>query len=91
MAGVLGIIPGAGYLYSGHKETAFSAFITNLAFGYAAKQAFDHGNQALGGLLAYLTLGWYAGSIYGSVKTAQMTNDRLRKDVVLRLQLGFDF
>jgi len=74
LAGFLSVIPGAGYLYCERYQDALIAFLLNGALIYAAYESFDAGNPALGGLLAFVEVGSYAGNIYGAVTSAHKYN-----------------
>lgn len=70
LAGVLGVVPGLGYLYCGLPQTAVAAAIVTGVFVEATREAFLHDQNALGGFTLAFGLSWYAGSIYGSVQSA---------------------
>jgi TolA-binding protein len=74
LAGFLSVIPGAGYLYCERYQDALIAFLINGALIYAAYESFDSENPALGGLLAFVGVGFYAGNIYGAVTSAHKYN-----------------
>ncbi len=74
----LGLLPGAGYFYSGFHQTGVSALIVNLVFAEGAREAFRHSQPTLGGFLTAFEVSWYAGSIYGSGKSAQRYNEYYR-------------
>lgn len=74
VAGTLSIIPGAGYLYLGRYRDAATAFLINAALIGATWEAFDNGNEILGGLLGVVGAGFYSGNIYGSVSSAHKYN-----------------
>ncbi len=86
IAGLLGLVPGLGYLYAGHKQTAIAAVIVNAVFAGATIQAFRSEQEVLGGFLAAFTLSWYAGSIYGSVQGARRSNSHLQQEQWSRFQ-----
>ncbi|MCG8619817.1 MAG: hypothetical protein MI802_26645, partial [Desulfobacterales bacterium] len=69
-AGILAIIPGGGFLYCDRYKDAFVTFCLNTGLMYAAYEAFDSGNPALGGIISFVEAGFYAGNIYGSVSAA---------------------
>ena len=93
LAGVLSVIPGAGYLYCERYQDALIAFLLNGALIYAAYESFDAENPALGGLLAFVGVGFYAGNIYGAVTSAHKYNrkktglflERLKDNVKINL------
>jgi len=70
------LLPGAGQLYTGNLRDAGLAFTLNAAFIWAAVEAFDHDNEALGGILCFFEIGWYGGNIYNAVNHAHQSNQR---------------
>ena len=74
LAGYLSVIPGAGYLYCGRYRDAMTAFLLNGALIYAAYKSFDNDNYALGGIVTLVEMGFYTGSIYGSVNSVRKYN-----------------
>jgi tetratricopeptide (TPR) repeat protein len=74
LAGFLSIIPGAGYLYCERYQDALIAFLLNSGLIYAAYESFDDDNNALGGVIAFVEFGFYAGNIYGAVASAHKYN-----------------
>jgi putative component of membrane protein insertase Oxa1/YidC/SpoIIIJ protein YidD/tetratricopeptide (TPR) repeat protein len=91
LAGVLGIVPGLGYLYDGYPEAALSSLIVNGLFLGGAYEAFRQDQVALGAILAFFTSGWYAGNIYGSVTSAYRRNAKVKRDLLLRMDIGLVF
>lgn len=91
LAGILGVVPGLGYLYAGYRQTALSAFLVNGAFIWATVEAFDSGQNGLGAVLGVLSFGWYSGNIYGSVRSAHRHNQKIDSDYLAKLQVGFAF
>ncbi len=74
MAGILAVFPGAGYVYCGRYHDALMSFLFNSAMAYAAYEAVDADLEALGSLIGITGLGFYAGSVYGSVSAAHKYN-----------------
>lgn len=74
LAGTLSIIPGAGQLYCNRYEDALIALAVNVGIFWAAHDAFDQDQYALGGVLAFIGIGFYAGNIYGAVGDAHKFN-----------------
>lgn len=91
IAGLLGIVPGLGYLYSGYEQTAVASFIVNGLFIYGTVEAFKQHNEGLGIMLGIISLGWYSGNIYGSVKSAQRSNIKAERDILFKFDLGFEY
>jgi putative component of membrane protein insertase Oxa1/YidC/SpoIIIJ protein YidD len=90
LAGVLGVVPGLGYLYTGHRQTALAALLINGLFGWATVSTFQRQNYGLGALVGVVSLGFYAGNIQGSVRSARRFNQRHREEVAGRVRLDVD-
>ena len=71
------ILPGAGYLYVGQKQSAMTSFLINALFIAAAYQLFDHGYIPAGILVTSLETGWYFGGINGAGLEAKQYNQIL--------------
>lgn len=74
LAGLLAVVPGAGFLYCERYQDALVSFLLNAGLMVAAYEAFDQGNEALGGVIGLVETGFYAGNIYGSMTTAHRYN-----------------
>jgi hypothetical protein len=65
---------------------------------YAAYEAFDNDNNALGGIITLVELGFYTGNIYGAVSSAHKYNrtktgqfiQKLRKNHKVNFSAGFN-
>ena len=98
LAGILSIIPGTGFLYCERYQDALIAFLLNGAMICAAYEAFDSGNDALGGIITFVETGFYAGNIYGSVSSAHKYNrnkteqflDKLKKNTKIGFSAGYN-
>ncbi|GAB6097742.1 hypothetical protein JCM14469_39960 [Desulfatiferula olefinivorans] len=88
VAGTLALIPGAGYLYLERYQDALVAFLLNGGLILAAAESFDHDRPALGGVIAFVGFGFYAGNIYGSAGSAHKYNRRAARDFLTRLKEG---
>lgn len=74
LAGTLSIIPGGGQLYCGRKQDAVVAFLINAGLIWAACEAFDDDQIALGAVISFVEFGFYAGNIYGAISDAHKFN-----------------
>lgn len=95
------VLPGAGYLYVGQKQSALTAFLLNGLFIAATVHFFNKGHIAAGIITASFEMGWYFGGIYGAGESAKLYNERLYEDLaypalnrnglfpVLMLKYGF--
>ncbi len=82
IAGLSGLIPGAGYIYTNRYQDAFISFLFNGALIYAAYESFERENYALGGVISFVGFGFYSGSIYGSVSSAHKYNRKERRQFI---------
>lgn len=71
------ILPGAGYLYVGQRQTAATAFLLNGLFIGATYIFFHKGNIPAGIIFTSFEAGWYFGGIYGAGQEAKFYNERL--------------
>ncbi len=76
LAGSLSVLPGLGQLYCERYEDAIIAFLLNGGLIWASVEAFNHDLYALGGVIGFVELGFYAGNIYGAVGDAHKYNSR---------------
>ena len=74
LAGALSILPGAGFFYCERYRDALVAFLLNAGLIFAAYESFDQGNEALGGVIAFVETGFFMGNIYGSINAAHRHN-----------------
>jgi tetratricopeptide (TPR) repeat protein len=74
IAGLLATVPGAGHLYCKRYRDALASFLVNGALIFAAYEAFDHDQNALGGIITFVELGFYSGNIYSAVSSAHKYN-----------------
>jgi tetratricopeptide (TPR) repeat protein len=92
-AGMLSIIPGGGQLYCKRYQDAVTAFLINGGLIWAAWEAFDNENYALGTVIGFVEFGFYAGNIYGAVSSAHKYNrDRIaefREGLARHRQMSF--
>lgn len=86
VAGFLSILPGGGYFYCERYQDALVAFLLNGALIVASWEAFDQGNPALGGVIAAVEFGFYAGNIYGGIASAHKYNNRKTHDFIESLK-----
>lgn len=93
LAGALAVVPGGGFLYTERYKDAFVTFCLNAGLMFAAYEAFDSGNEALGGVIAFVETGFYTGNIYGSVSAAHKHNKKQQIEILdkaFRLDSRFD-
>ena len=76
------VIPGAGYLYAEHYETALTSFIINGLLIWAVHDAIREEQYGIAAAGAVFGLGWYIGNIEGSATAAIRQNEYERRQYV---------
>jgi len=79
LAGTLGIVPGLGYAYGGAWQTALSALATNALLWGVVIELGKNELYFSSAALATAGMGFYLGSIYGSISHAAKRNRETRK------------
>lgn len=74
VGGLLGMVPGLGYAYSGEWGNAVRSLLLNGLFGWAMYETAERDQWALFGVSTFFELTWYTGSIYGGVDAAHRRN-----------------
>ncbi len=93
LAGFLSIVPGLGQIYCQRHRDALIAFLVNGALIAVTYEAFDNGNEVLGGVVGFLGFGFYSGNIYNAANSARKFNrnrtarfiDKLKSDTKIDL------
>lgn len=86
IAGILSIVPGAGFLYCERYRDAFVSFLLNTTLALAAFRSFQNGNPYLGGAIVFFESGFYTGNIYGAVAGAHKYNSRQKKEYIKKIK-----
>lgn len=86
VAKYLSIIPGLGYLYSGHKGSALTALLVNGALGYATYTSIKSQNYGLAGLCGLFTVSFYIGNINGAGRSATRYNEAKKRNIFTQLE-----
>ena len=74
VGGMLGIIPGLGYAYSGEYANALRSLILNGIFIYAMAETAADEEWGAFAAVTFFELTWYTGSIYGGIDAAHRYN-----------------
>jgi hypothetical protein len=72
--GLMGIIPGLGYVYSGEYGNAVRSLILNALFIYGMVDTAQEDQWGGFGIITFFELTWYTGSIYGGFDAAHRYN-----------------
>jgi hypothetical protein len=82
VGGLLGMIPGFGYFYSGEIANGIRSMILNGLFIYGMVDTADNEQWGAFTVITFFELTWYSGSIYGGIDAAHRYNrDRLDEAV----------
>ena len=76
LGGILGLIPGLGYAYSGEYANALRSLLLNSLFIWAMTETAIEDQWALFGVSTFCEITWYSGSIYGGIDAAHRHNSR---------------
>jgi len=76
LGGLLGIVPGLGYFYSGEYASGARSIILNGLFIWGMVSTADRDQWGLFGVITFGEITWYSGSIYGGVDAASRYNRR---------------
>lgn len=74
IGGLWGLIPGAGYWYSGEVANGFRSLLLNSLFIYGLVQTSEDDQWGAFAAIAFFEVTWYSGSIYGGIDAAQRHN-----------------
>ena len=74
VGGLLGIVPGLGYAYSGEWSNMVRSMVLNGLFGWAMFECADREEWGLFAVTTFFELTWYTGSIYGGIDAAHRYN-----------------
>ncbi len=74
LGGVLSIIPGLGYAYAGHPQSAVSSLVVIGLFSYASYTSFNTQNSGLGVLLGAFGGSFYISNIIGAINSVKRYN-----------------
>ncbi len=80
LAGLLSVIPGLGYVYTGNYQTGIASLIVNGLLIWGTHNSFRKGNKGVGFVLGFFGFGFYSGNIYGSINSAARYNEQKKAD-----------
>lgn len=79
LGGLLGMVPGLGYAYSGEYANAGRSLILNALFIFGMVNTAENENWGAFTAISFFELTWYSGSIYGGVDAAHRHNEARRE------------
>lgn len=74
LGGVLGIIPGLGYVYTGEYSNALRSLILNGIFIFGMVETADNDLWGAFAIITFFEATWYTGSIYGGIDSSHRYN-----------------
>lgn len=74
LGGLLGMVPGLGYAYSGEYANAGRSLILNSLFLFGMLRTAEDENWGAFTAISFFELTWYSGSIYGGMDAAHRYN-----------------
>lgn len=86
LAKSLSIIPGLGYLYTGHKGSALTSLLVNGLLGYATYTCFDKKNYGLGAICGFLNFSFYIGNLNGAARSAHRYNQARKNKIIKTIE-----
>ena len=87
LGGVLGLIPGLGYMYAGEYANGLRRLILNGLFAGAMVYSGVEDQWGAFAVISFFEITWYSGSIYGGIDAAQRYN-RARQERCLEAVQG---
>lgn len=87
VGGLLGLIPGAGYWYSGETANGFRSLILNSLFMFGMVQTAQDDQWGAFAAISFFEVTWYSGSIYGGIDAAHRFNKNQLDRCVERLNV----
>lgn len=95
IGGLLGLIPGLGYAYSGEYANAARSLILNSLFIFGVVKTAEDDQWGACTAISFFEITWYSGSIYGGVDAAYRYNqDRMNRcadDIVGKSEMTPDY
>lgn len=85
VARILSIVPGAGYAYTKHYQTAVTSFLINAVLAYATYSCIKKENYGMACLTGIFSLTFYFGNIMGGGKSAHRYNNSFVNNRINRL------
>ncbi|MEA3444828.1 MAG: hypothetical protein U9R19_08910, partial [Bacteroidota bacterium] len=89
VAGSLSVIPGLGYVYTKHYQSALSALMLNSLLLGSSYEFHKRGYKAVSITSLAIAITWYIGNIYGAIASAKRVNEKSEKDFFEEIFRGF--
>ena len=86
LGGLLGIVPGLGYAYSGEYGNAARSLFLNSIFIWGMVEAGERDQWGVFSVVTFFELTWYTGSIYGGADAANRYNRKRLDSLIDRIR-----
>lgn len=86
IAKLLSIIPGAGYLYAGHKGSALTSLFINSLLAYATYTSIKEQNYGVAGIMGFFSVSFYIGNITGAGRCVKRYNEKTRNNIISTIE-----
>lgn len=90
-AGLLSIIPGGGYFYTGNKATALTSLMINGLLAYATYTNINNRNYGTAIFTGLFNLSFYIGNMQGSIKSANRYNLIKNQKIIHKMERALNF
>ena len=87
-AGIISVVPGAGYAYAGHSQTALTALLVNGLLAYATYSNIRNENYGMAILTGIFNLTFYVGNIQGAITSARRFNATQKQEIINKLEFN---
>ena len=91
LGGVLGIIPGLGYIYAGEYANGVRSIILNGIFIYGMVDTARNDHWGAFAVITFFEFTWYSGSIYGGIDSSHRYNMQRMDAAASAVQGGASF
>ncbi len=91
VGGLLGLIPGAGYWYSGETANGFRSLILNSLFMYGMVDTAQDDEWGAFAIITFFEITWYSGSIYGGIDAAHRYNQERLDSTINQIEGGMAY
>jgi hypothetical protein len=88
LGGILGVVPGLGYAYSGEYANATRCLILNSLFIFGMANTANHEQWGAFSVITFFELTWYTGSIYGGIDAAHRFNENRLANCIRAVESG---
>ena len=86
VGGLLGLIPGLGYMYAGEYANGLRSLLLNGLFIFGMVNTGERDEWGAFAAITFFELTWYSGSVYGGIDASHRYNDRRLQQCIDRVE-----